>query len=308
MPARVDDTYAEAFRSLYTEFLITARDQTWVKHAVDAAVGNAASTILCDCEAGLDRFVGPGGDESFETPDGRPGAIVQLHVPRFWKDRVEKLERAALVRISQNVLTCPTASCFNLLDTEEYYQMGRKVAYFGNGKQRRIERFGRKMWWVPILGGEFVLDRRLGYADGLMGGNLWFFGGDADSALEAAMKGVEEIAKSPGVVMCFPGGIAGSGSKPGSNYKFSIASTYEKYCPLLQDDPEVEQGLPEGVNSVMEIIINGRNLETIIQATRAAIEASKDTEGLIMISAGNYGGRLGKNLIYLDPDKQPPIE
>lgn len=308
MPARVDDTYAEAFRSLYTEFLITARDQTWVKHAVDAAVGNAASTILCDCEAGLDRFVGPGGDESFETPDGRPGAIVQLHVPRFWKDRVEKLERAALVRISQNVLTCPTASCFNLLDTEEYYQMGRKVAYFGNGKQRRIERFGRKMWWVPILGGEFVLDRRLGYADGLMGGNLWFFGSDADSALEAAMKGVGEIAKSPGVVMCFPGGIAGSGSKPGSNYKFSIASTYEKYCPLLQDDPEVEQGLPEGVNSVMEIIINGRDLETIIQATRAAIEVSKDTEGLIMISAGNYGGRLGKNLIYLDPDKQPPIE
>lgn len=308
MPARVDDTYAEAFRSLYTEFLITARDQTWVKHAVDAAVGNAASTILCDCEAGLDRFVGPGGDESFETPDGRPGAIVQLHVPRFWKDRVEKLERAALVRISQNVLTCPTASCFNLLDTEEYYQMGRKVAYFGNGKQRRIERFGRKMWWVPILGGEFVLDRRLGYADGLMGGNLWFFGSDADSALEAAMKGVEEIAKSPGVVMCFPGGIAGSGSKPGSNYKFSIASTYEKYCPLLQDDPEVEQGLPEGVNSVMEIIINGRSLETIIQATRAAIEASRDTEGLIVISAGNYGGRLGKNLIYLDPDKQPPIE
>lgn len=308
MPARIDDTYAEAFRSLYTEFLITARDQTWVKHAVDAAVGNAASTILCDCEAGLDRFVGPGGDESFETPDGRPGAIVQLHVPRFWKDRVEKLERAALVRISQNVLTCPTASCFNLLDTEEYYQMGRKVAYFGNGKQRRIERFGRKMWWVPILGGEFVLDRRLGYADGLMGGNLWFFGSDVDSALEAAMKGVEEIAKTPGVVMCFPGGIAGSGSKPGSNYKFSIASTYEKYCPLLQDDPEVEQGLPEGVSSVMEIIINGRNLETIIQATRAAIEASKDTEGLIMISAGNYGGRLGKNLIYLDPDKQPPIE
>lgn len=308
MPARIDDTYAEAFRSLYTEFLITARDQTWVKHAVDAAAGNAASTILCDCEAGLDRFVGPGGDESFETPDGRPGAIVQLHVPRFWKDRVEKLERAALVRISQNVLTCPTASCFNLLDTEEYYQMGRKVAYFGNGKQRRIERFGRKMWWVPILGGEFVLDRRLGYADGLMGGNLWFFGRDTDSALEAAEKGVEEIAKAPGVVMCFPGGIAGSGSKPGSNYTFSIASTYEKYCPLLQDDPEVEQGLPEGVNSVMEIIINGRNLETIIQATRAAIEASKDTEGLIMISAGNYGGRLGKNLIYLDPDKQPPVE
>jgi len=308
MAARIDDTYAEAFRSLYTEFLITARDQTWVKHAVDSTCGNAASTILCDCEAGLDRFVGPGGDESFETPDGRPGAIVQLHVPRFWKDRVEKLERAALVRISQNVLTCPTASCFNLLDTEEYYHMGRKVAYFGNGKQQRVERYGREMWWVPILGGEFILDRRLGYADGLMGGNLWFFGASVDAALEAAMKGVDAIADAPGVVMCFPGGIAGSGSKPGSNYSFSIASTYEKFCPLLQDDPEIEKGLPDGVNSVMEIIINGRDLPTIMDATRAGIEAAKGTDDLIMISAGNYGGRLGKNLIYLDPDKQPPLE
>lgn len=308
MAARIDDTYAEAFRSLYTEFLITARDRAWAEHAVHAVTGNAASTILCDCEAGLDRYVGPGGDESFETPDGRPGAVVQLHVPRFWKDRVARLDRAALVRISQNVLTCPTARCFNLLDTEAYFHTGRKVAYFGNGKQRRVERFGRRMWWVPILGGEFVLDRRLGYADGLMGGNLWFFGESEDAALDAAMLGVEAVAPVPGVVMCFPGGVAGSGSKPGSDYEFSIASTYEKYCPLLQDDPEVERGLPEGVRSVMEIIINGRDLPTIIDATRRAVDAAKDAPGLRMISAGNYGGRLGKNLIYLHPDKQPPLE
>lgn len=302
MTARIDDTYAEAFRSLYTEFLITARDRTWLEHAAASVTGNAASTILCDCEAGVDHYV-----DGSETPDGRPGVIVQLHVPRFWKDRVEKLGRAALVRISQNVLTCPTARCFNMLDTEEYFHTGRKVAYFGNGKQKRIERFGREMWWVPILGGEFVLDRRLGYADGLMGGNLWFFGDSEDSALDAAMKGVEAIAPVPGVVMCFPGGIAGSGSKPGSNYDFSIASTYEKFCPLLQDDPEVERGLPEGVASVMEIIINGRDLSTIIDATRGAVDAAKDSPGLIMISAGNYGGRLGKNFIFLHPDKQPPL-
>jgi formylmethanofuran:tetrahydromethanopterin formyltransferase len=60
MPAIIDDTYAEAFRSIYVEFLITARDRRWAQHAVDAATGNASSTILCDCEAGLDRFVGPG--------------------------------------------------------------------------------------------------------------------------------------------------------------------------------------------------------------------------------------------------------
>jgi formylmethanofuran--tetrahydromethanopterin N-formyltransferase len=305
LAAKIDDTYAEAFKGIYVEFLITARDRTWLEHGVNAVTGHASSTIMCDCEGGLDRYVGPGGDESFNTPDGRPGAVIQLHLPKFRKDRVEALEKAALARISQNVLTCPTAACFNLLDTETYYQMGRKVAYFGNGYQVREERFGRKAWVVPILGGEFVIDRRLGYTEGLMGGNLWLFGDSVDSALEAAERGTAAVAQTPGVIMPFPGGVAGSGSKAGSKYKFTIASTYEKFCPTLQDKLGDEAGLPKGVESVMEIIINGKDLQSIISATQAAIKAAADTPGLIMISAGNYGGKLGKSLIYLHPDKQP---
>lgn len=309
--ASVDDTYAEAFKSLYAEILITARDRTWLDHGLHAVTGNASSTILCDCEAGLDRYVGPGGpgsDASVPTPDGRPGAIVQFHLPRFRKDRVEALERALLVRISQNVLTCPTAACFNLLDTDPYYKLGRKVAYFGNGYQFRDTRDGRPVWVVPILGGEFVIDRRFGYRDGLMGGNLWLLGKDVDSALAAAERGTAAIAHTPGVIMPFPGGIAGSGSKTGSKYSFAIASTYEKFCPTLRGKPGVESGLPEGVNSVMEIIINGRDLESIIAATQAAIAAAAETPGLIQISAGNYAGKLGKSFIYLHPDKQPPVQ
>lgn len=305
MTAVVEDTYAEAFRSLYMEVLITARDRKWLDHAVQAATGNASSTILCDCEAGLDQYVGPGSASSIETPDGRPGAVIQLHVPRFWKDRVAKLERAALVRLSQNVLTCPTASCFSLMQTDQAFPLGRKISYFGNGFQRRIERYGRPMWWIPILGGEFVLDRRFGFDDGLMGGNLWYFGDSEDSALEAAERGVAAIEQVPGVITSFPGGIAASGSQAGSRYKFTIASTYDKYCPLLQSDPAVEAALPEGVHSVMEIIMNGRGMEPIVTATQAAIQASVDTPGLLRISAGNYNGRLGKSLIYLHPEKQP---
>jgi formylmethanofuran--tetrahydromethanopterin N-formyltransferase len=308
MTAKIDDTYAEAFRSIYVEFLITARDKRWVEHAVNAATGNASSTIMCECEAGLDRFVGPGGDDSFQTPDGRPGAIVQLHVPRFRKDRNSALEKAALVRISQNVLTCPTAACFNLIDSANYFRMGRKIAFFGDGFQQPIERFGRKMWWIPTLGGEFILDRRLGYADGLMGGNLWFFGANEDAALAAAEAGVAAIGACPGVIMPFPGGIAGSGSKAGSKYSFTVASTYERFCPQLALDPKANSQLPENVQSVMEIIINGRDLDGIIRATQAAIKASVNTRGLLRISAGNYGGRLGKSFIYLHPEKQPAVE
>src|SRR5436309_2171961 len=169
--AEIDDTYAEAFRSLHAEVLITARDRRWLDEAVRAATGNASSTILCDCEAGLDRYVGPGGDESYPTPDGRPGAIVQFHLPRFCKDR--------------------------------------------------------------------------------------------DGALEAADRAAKAASQVPGVSLPFPGGVASSGSKAGSRYSFTIASTYAEYCPTLRDQLGDKSRLPAGVTSVQEIIINGRDLPTI---------------------------------------------
>ena len=300
--AEIEDTYAEAFRSIYAEVLVTARDRVWLDHAVNAATGNASSSILCDCEAGLDRYVGPD-----STPDGRPGAIVQFHVPRFHKDRAARLERSLLVRLSQNVLTCPTTACFNLLDEPTYFKLGRKIALFGDGHQFRAERFGRKVWVLPILSGEFVLDRRFGYRDGLMGGNLWFMGATADAALLAAEQAVRAAAAVPGVIAPFPGGVASSGSKAGSRYKFMIASTYAEFCPTLREKLGDKSKVPAGVVAIQELIINGRDLTTIAQATQAAIAACVEAPGLLKISAGNYGGRLGKSFIYLRPERQPSL-
>lgn len=302
MAALVEDTYAEAFRSIYASVLITARDRTWLDHAIHAATGNASSTILCDCEAGLDRYVSPG-----ETPDERFGAILQFHVPRFWKDRVQRLERSVLVRVSQNVLTCPTTAAFNVLpaEGEQWFPLGRKLSYFGDGHQYTAERHGRRCWVVPILSGEFVIERRCGWADGLMGGNLWFFGATADGALEAATRAATAAREVAGVSLPFPGGVAASGSKAGSRYKFTIASTYAEYCPTLRGKEGVTSRLPEGIVSVQEIIINGPDLATIANATQKAIAASVDTPELLRISAGNYGGKLGKSFVYLHPEKQP---
>jgi formylmethanofuran--tetrahydromethanopterin N-formyltransferase len=299
MSATIDDTYAEAFRSIYAAVLITARDRYWLDKAVQACTGNASSTILCDCEAGLDRYV-----PSTETPDGRPGAIVQFHVPRFHKDREARLERSVLVRICQNVLTCPTTAAFNVLPSQEkWFPLGRKLAYFGDGHQYTAERFGRRCWVVPILSGEFICERRCGWSDGLMGGNLWFLGATADAALDAAMKAAVAASELPGVILPFPGGVASSGSKAGSKYKFAIASTYAEYCPTLRGKEGVATRLPELVASVQEIIINGSDLPTIAKATHAAIAAAKDVPDLVTISAGNYGGRLGKSFIYLNPSQ-----
>jgi formylmethanofuran--tetrahydromethanopterin N-formyltransferase len=303
----VEDTYAEAFRSLYAEFLITARDRYWLDRAVAACTGNASSAILCDCEAGLDRYVGVSTTSEDATPDGRPGAVVQVHIPRFRKDRLAALERTLLVRISQNVLTCPTAACFNLLESETFFRLGRKVAFFGDGYQFRDVRYGRPVWVIPILGGEFCLDRRFGCQEGLMGGNIWLMGRDVDSALDAAQRAQAAVAAVAGVITPFPGGIAASGSKAGSRYRFAVASTYEKFCPTLRQSLGGRSQVPDGVGSIMEVIINGRDLDHVVRATRAGVEAALSTPGLLRISAGNYEGRLGKNFIYLHPERQAAL-
>jgi formylmethanofuran--tetrahydromethanopterin N-formyltransferase len=302
--AIVEDTFAEGFRSIYGEFLVTARDRTWLDHCCHAVTGHASSTILCDSEVGVSKVL-DGTSPGQETPDGRIGAVVQVHVPRFRKDREAHLEKVMLARISQNVLTCPTARCFNRLNVEPYFKLGRKIALFGDGHQFRDQRFDTRGWVVPIMGGEFYLTRRFGFSDGIMGGNLWFMSTTEAAAIEAAERAVQAVNQCDDTVLTFPGGIAASASKAGSKYSFLIASTYAEYCPTLKSKLGSRSKVPDGVNSIMEIVINGSSLPAVVKATHAAIEAALGTAGLVRISAGNYGGRLGKSFIYLHPDRQP---
>ena len=304
MSAHVEDTYAEAFRSLYAEVLVTARDRTWLNHACAHATGHASSTILCDCEAGVASYLDPD-----DTPDGRPGAVLQFHVPRFRKDREEALYRSLLARVSQNILTCPTAAAFSPMRAEieagRSIPLGRKIAYFGDGHEFEDRRHGRDVWVIPILAGEFLLDRDFGFADGIMGGNLWFLGETADAALDAGAAAVAAVADCGGVIAPFPGGLAGSASKAGSRYSFLIASTFAEWCPTLKGKQGGNSRVPDGVTSIQEIIINGRDLAAVTAATYAAIDAAKDTPGLRTIRAGNYGGRLGKSFIPLIAGSTP---
>ncbi len=176
MPAVIDDTYAEAFRSIYVEFLITARDPEWVEHAVNAATGNARARFCAIAKRALTDSSARAATNRLQRPTAGRARSCSCTCRGFARTASRRWSMPRWCAISQNVLTCPTAACFNLIDSEENFTIGRKIAYFGDGFQKRIERFGRKMWWIPTLGGEFVLDRRFGYADGLMGGNLWFFG------------------------------------------------------------------------------------------------------------------------------------
>ena len=87
---------------------------------------------------------------------------------------------------------------------------------------------------------------------------------NADAALEAAQRAAAAASQTPGVILPFPGGVASSGSKAGSRYKFSIASTFAEFCPTLREKLGEQSRVPADVNSIMEIIIDGRDLSTIV--------------------------------------------
>ncbi|MBP86981.1 MAG: hypothetical protein CMJ64_09740 [Planctomycetaceae bacterium] len=118
------------------------------------------------------------------------------------------------------MLTCPTTACFNLLDTDPYFRLGRKIAYFGDGHEQLEDRSVRKMWVIPTMGGEFTIDRRFGFSDGVMGGNLWFMGETDDAAMEAAERAAQAVDGTPGVITTFPGASRRLHRKPAASTRF----------------------------------------------------------------------------------------
>jgi formylmethanofuran--tetrahydromethanopterin N-formyltransferase len=118
------------------------------------------------------------------------------------------------------------------------------------------------------------------------------------SAVVAAEAAVDAIHNVPGVITPFPGGMVASGSKVGcNNYEFLNASTNEKMCVTLKD--KVDSDIPDDVFGVMEIVIDGVDEESVKEAMKQGIEAACNVDGVLQISAGNFGGNLGAYKINL---------
>ncbi len=284
----VEDTYAEAFKTVTSRVLITGKNRKWAMEAAEEATGFATSQVMCPAEGGVDY-------ETEDTPDGRPGVIVQISAP----DQ-DALEQQLLARIGQCVLTSATSAAFNALDSEEKLGIGEKLKFFGDGFEKEDELGERTIYRVPIMSGEFIVEDEFGFNEAVAGGNFFIMGEDLDSALEAAEKAVEAIADVEKTFTPFPGGIVSSGSKVGSlRYDFLHATTNHEYCPTIRDEVE-DSKLPENVETVYEIVINGLDLESVKEAMSEGIKAAVEVPGIVKISAGNYDGELGEYLISLD--------
>lgn len=280
----VSDTFAEAFPIVATRVLITAASQRWAEIAAAEMCGNATSVIACDAEAGIEATV-----TANNSPDGRPGVSVLA----FAFNRAS-LGEAVAGRVGQCVLTCPTTACYNGIEDcprDKQISVGGQLRYFGDGFQFS-KRFGdRRLWRIPVMDGEFVCEDRMGTLKGVAGGNLLLCATDQTAALSAAETAAQAIRALPNVVLPFPGGIVRSGSKVGSRYNKLKASTNDPYCPTLR--PLANSALPEGTNAVYEIVIDGLSEKSVREAMRAGLHAACQCQGLTLITAGNYGGKLG---------------
>lgn len=284
------DTFAEMFPMWAGRVLITADNEKWALTAARTATGFASSIIMSPAEAGIEGIASPE-----ETPDGRVGALIQIY-HRTRRD----LKSQMVLRVGQCIMTCPTTAAFDALpQARRRLKVGRSLRLFGDGFQKKDIIAGRKVWRIPVMEGEFVVEDSFGATRAIAGGMLLILAETEKAGLQAAEDSVNAIKqKVRGIILPFPGGICRSGSKVGSiKYKLG-ASTSHLFCPRLKKIIP-DSKVPDNVNAVYEVIINGLNMEAVKRAMSEAVRAAASIPGVVRISASNYGGKLGPYKAFL---------
>jgi formylmethanofuran--tetrahydromethanopterin N-formyltransferase len=296
MKAVIEDTYAEAFDGLYVRVIVTADHQEVLERAAEDATATP-SIVIGRTEGGIEKWL-----DKQETPDGRKGAILQ-----FWggideskplEESVKKFEKELSYRIRQDILVKPFTALFDALPNPDgKIGMMERVGHCGDGFEWEEKRYGRETIVVPLMVSNFLIERELGYAKGVMGANFWFMCKTKQAVMEAGRKALDAIHQVPGVITPFD--VCSAGSKPETNFPSIGPTTNHPYCSTLKDRLGEESKVPEDVQYIPEIVINGTSIEAVKKAMKAGIQSAADVNGVVRISAGNYGGKLGKHKIYL---------
>ena len=295
--AEIEDTYAEAFDGLYCRVIVTADDEETLKKAAEDATATP-SGVIGRLDSGIERWLG-----ERETPDKRKGAILQ-----FWKgldkekpleDLVKRFEKELSYRIRQDILVKPFTAFFDasFVKSEGKMDMMERVGHCGDGFEWEKQLYGRGMIVVPIMVPDFLIERYIGYARGISGGNFWFMCKTKKAVMDAGKKALDAISQVEGVITPFD--ICSAGSKTETRFPLIGPTTNHPYCPSLKKRLGKDSLVPEGVKYIPEIVINGVSLHAVKEAMKAGIEATLDVDGVVKVSAGNYGGKLGDYKIYL---------
>jgi len=296
MNPKIDDTYIEAFKGVFCRVIITADDQETVRKSVEDATATP-SVVIGRTEGGIEKYL-----NETQTPDGRKGAILQfwgeINPKKTFQESLDKFEKELSYRIRQDILVKPFTAVYDAMPRAEgKLDMMERVGHCGDGYEWEEKRYGRDVIVVPLMVPDFVIERYLGYARGVMGGNFWIMCTTKEVLKEAGAKAMKAINKVYGAVTTFD--ICSAGSKPETHFPQIGPTTNHLYCPSLKAKLGGESKVPEGVGYIAEIVYNGISMDAVNDATKAGIKAVLDVEGVVRVSAGNYGGKLGEYKIPL---------
>jgi formylmethanofuran--tetrahydromethanopterin N-formyltransferase len=293
MVAPIEDTYAEAFTGLCTRIIVTAKDEKRLKKAAYNSTA-LPSVVINRTEGGIERWL-----TSDETPDRRKGAILQYYGrydPASPEKSLERFYRELSYRIRQGILVVPTTAVYNAYGSEEKLDMMECVGHCGDGYETETTYKGRRVISIPLMMGDFIIERYIGCGLGVMGGNVWLLCDNEDTALKAGDAAVAAVMTVPYAITAFD--ICSAGSKPETKFPEIGPTTNHYWCPTLKREVP-DSKVPEGVNSIPEIVIDGITLDAVKKAMKAAIQAARNVDGVMRISAGNYDGKLGQYKIHL---------
>ena len=293
---KIDDTYAEAFAGIYTRIVITADDENILRRAAEDST-STPSVVIGRVEGGIEKWL----DET-ETPDKRKGVLLQ-----FWgaiqpgktiQASLLKFESELSYRIRQDILVKPFTAVFNALSHPEgNMDMMLRVGHCGDGFEWIENRYGKEVIIVPLMVPDFMIERYLGYARGIMGANFWIMCETKEAVHQVGQKALRAIHKIEGVVTPFD--VCSAGSKTETNFPLIGPTTNHPYCFSLKKKLGSSSKVPKNVKYIPEIVINGISMEVVKAAMQAGIEAALEVDGVSAISAGNYGGNLGEYKIEL---------
>ena len=273
------DTFAEAWKLEVVRLVITAMNKELAMGGAQQFVGAAGSGELGSrINAGIERYALPQ-----ETPDGRPGVIIALtNTPDKRKELMEELSlRVHLLTLipSSALFDCPVPG---VQTDKESLDSLLKEKWGGDDWSETIA--GRSMTVLPTITGEWKYENTVSVSTEGCDGHFVCYAQDLNAAInavsmaKAAMEGVDGV----------------------SPMGYGLEQVYrEKDYVLALKDKIENSKVPEGVGSILNLLVFGVCQEKMAAALGAAVKAACCAPGVVQIGAMNFGGAFGPYKFYL---------
>ena len=275
----IQDTFAEAWELEVIRLVLTAVSEEIALGGAYQFVGAAGSGELgSKINAGIERVALP-----HETPDGRPGVIIALtstpaERKNYLKELVLRYHLATLV---------PTMAVYDFMIEgvkKETYDISADLKDLWGGDDVSETLNGREMCVVPTLPGYYKFEKKISIATKGSDGHIVCYGKDINAVVFAIMAAKNAIQGVDGVC---PMGLG-------------LEQVYREkdYVPALKNKIK-DSKVPDGVDSVLNLLVFGVDTAYMEKALAYAVKAACQVPNVVKIGAMNFNGEFGPYKFHL---------